>query len=289
MNVCERYELMISALLDGELDEREKTELSAHIAGCGRCTALAAAFAASSGALAEGLEEPPADLRGAIMEKVEAAAKVKRSQTRFMRLRPIIAAAACVAVVVVTLLAANRGLHNAMDTTAGGSAESYAAAPEAPAYAGAGDGSAAMNGAQADTAGVNGAEPMEAPDPELENAPTGAAMDSAAPSEARSMNDAALPEETVAEGEGEMPEPESGADVPAGLPELEVEVVAAEAGSFTANVIADPNGHFAPGTTVTILTDEAVSPGMRVTVRCIAVEERSGAYYVTVEEIEINE
>ena len=288
MNACDRYEIMISALLDGELDEREKAELSAHITGCGHCTALAAAFAAVSGTLEEGLEEPPAELHGAIMEKVETAAKVKRSQTRFMRLRPIIAAAACVAVVVVTLLAANRGLRNAMDT-AGGSAESYAAAPEAPAYAGAGDGSAAVNGARADTAGVNGAEPMEAPDPELEKAPAGAAMDNAASSEARNVDDAATTEETLAENGNDMAEPESEADVPAGLPELEVEIVAAEAGSFTANVISDPSGFFVPGMTVTILTDEALSPGTRAVVRRGAVEERSGAYYVTADEIEINE
>ena len=282
MNVCERYEIMISAMLDGELDEREKAELSAHIAGCERCAALAAAFAAASGALAEGLEEPPAGLHGAIMEKVEAAAKVKRSQTRFMRLRPIIAAAACVAVVAVTLLAANRGLRVAQGTTAGiGGTEGYAAVPEAPDYAGDTGGSAAANWARADTAGGDGAGPMEAPEPVP--APAGAAMDNAAPTEARSMNDAAMSEETVAEDKNDMAAPESEADAPAGLPELEVEVVAAGEGFFSATVIADPGGRFALGDRITVLTDGTVSPGMRVTVRYSA----AGAEYVTAEEIEI--
>lgn len=286
MNVCERYEIMISAMLDGELDERERAELSAHIAGCERCAALAAAFAASSGALAEEeLEEPPAGLHDAVMEKVGAAAKVRRSQARFMRLRPVIAAAACAAVVAVTLLAANSGLRNAMNTAAGG-AESYDAAPEAPAYA-EGGGNAALNGAFTGTgdAGEEGeAFPMEAPAPNA--APAGAAMDNAAPSEVRGVNDASVSKETVAENGDEAEEPESDADAPAALPELEAEIVAAgEDGAFTANVIADPSGRFAPGTTVTILTDETVSPGMRVTVRYSTADAES----VTAEEIEINE
>lgn len=295
MSVCGRYEIMISVLLDGELGEPEKAELSAHIAGCEHCAAMAAAFAASSGALEEGLEEPPVGLHGAIMEKVGAAAKVKRSQTRFMRLRPIIAAAACVAVVVVTLFAANRGLRGAQNAGAdSGSTESYDAAPEAPVYAGGTGGSVPVNGAVADTAGENGgAEPMEAPDP----APAGAAMDNAAPSETRSANDAAATEEAVAESKAtagdeavladrdDLAEPESEADVPAGLPELEVEVVAAGEGSFTAAVVADPSGNFAPGALLAILSDEAVSPGTRVTVYYSAVDAES----VTAEEIVISE
>lgn len=289
MNVCERYELMISAMLDGELDEREKAELSAHIAGCERCTALAAAFAAASGALAEGLEEPPEGLQGAIMEKVEIAAKVRRSQSRFMRLRPIIAAAACVAVVAVTLLAANHGVRSAKDA-AGGAAEIFAAAPEAPSYAG-GEGSAAMY--DADDAGWEnaGAGPMEAPAPDP--APTmvssGASMENA-PSETRSINGEAMPEEALAESVADMAEPESEADVPAaGLPALEVEAVAAGQGSFTAMVLADPSGYFAPGGQITVFSDAAVTPGMRVTVRYSAAGAEPGAYYVTAEEIEIGE
>ena len=285
MNVCERYEIMISALLDGELSERDKAELSAHIAGCERCGALAAAFAAASGAFSEGLEEPPEDLHGAIMERVGAAAKVRRSQTRFMRLRPIIAAAACVAVVAVTLLAANHGLRSAKSTTAGG-AESFAAAPEAPSYAG--GGSAAMYDADGIGGENAGADPMEAPamapDPAPTRVPSGASMNNA-PSETRSMNDAAASEAALAEGAADMAEPESEADVPAGLPALEVEAVAAGKGSFTALVVADPSGSFAPGGLLTVFSDTPVAPGTRVTIRYSG----AGADYVTAEEIEINE
>ena len=289
MNPCERYEPMISALLDGELDEREKAELSAHIVGCERCGALAAAFAAASGALSEGLEEPPAGLHGAIMEKVEAAAKVKRGQSRFMRLRPLVAAAACVAVVVVTLLAANHGIRMG-SSAAAGDAETYAAAPEDPVYAAGGaDGSAAMNGA---AAGIGGAAPMEAPAPDPTKALAETAMDNYA-SEARGvMDDAATSEAALAEGMADLAEPESEADVPAGFPTLEVEAVAAgEEGSFTAEVLADPSGYFAPGTRLTVLSDEVLSPGARATVRYsgISFGAQPGAYYVTAEEIEISE
>lgn len=286
MSACERYEIMISAMLDGELDEREKAELSAHIVGCERCSALAAAFAAASGALAEGLEEPPDDLHGVIMEKVGAAAKVKRGQTRFMRLRPIVAAAACVAVVAVTLLAANHGLRSAENAVAGGSPESFAAAPEAP--AGGVGGRVVMNSVAGAGGENGGAAPMEAPAPEPAMAP---AADNA-PSETRSVNDAATSGAALAEGAADMAEPESEADVPAGFPTLEVKAVAAgEGDSFTAEVLADPSGYFAPGTSVTILTDADVSPGTRVTVRYsgISFGAQPGAYFVTAEEIESDE
>ena len=282
MNVCERYEPMISALLDGELSERDKAELSAHIAGCGRCGALAAAFAAASGAFSEEFEEPPADLHGAIMERVGAAAKARRGQSRFMRLRPIIAAAACVAVVIVSLLAANHSVRSAKSTAAGG-AESFAAAPKAPSYAG-GEGSAAMYDAEGIGGENAGAGPMEAPAPEPAVAPAEAAMENAH-SETRSMNDAATSEAALAEGAADMAEPESEADIPAGLPTLEVEAVAAGHGSFTALVLADQSGYFAPGEQITVFSDAAVPPGTRLTVRYSA----AGAEYVTAEEIEINE
>lgn len=289
MKDCERYEPMISAMLDGELGEREKAELSAHIAGCERCGALAAAFAAASGAFSEGLEEPPEDLHGAIMERVGAAAKVRRSQTRFMRLRPIIAAAACVAVVAVTLLAANHGLRSAKSTAAGGAAESFAAAPEAPSYAG-GEGSAVMYDADGVGGENAGAGTMEAPAPEPAptKTPPGASMDNA-PSETRSINAAATSEEALAENIADMAEPESEADAPADLTLLEVEAVAAGKGFFTATVVADPSGSFAPGEQITVFSDAAVTPGTRVTVRCSGAGAEPGAYYVTAEEIEINE
>lgn len=293
MSGCERYELMISALLDGELDEREKAELSAHIAGCEHCAALATAFAAVSGTLAESFVEPPGQLHGAVMEKVEAAAKVKRGQNRFMLLRPIIAAAACVAVLVITLFAANHGVRSAEDTSmaSGSNVESYAAAPEAPAYAGGAEGDAGM-GRSAVTGGESGGDvPMEAPVPAPTTAPAGPAVDNNASGTkgvADAMDGAATEE---APREIEIEEAESEPDVPAVLPELEVEAVEAGDGSFTATVLADPSGYFAPGTTLTVLSDEAAAPGTRVTVRYsgVSVGEGLGAYCVTAEEIELSE
>lgn len=289
MKACERYELMISALLDGELGERDKAELSAHIVGCERCGALAAAFAAVSGTLTESLEEPPDELRGAVMEKVAAAAEVKRRQNRFMRLTPIIAAAACVAVVAVTLFAANHGVRSAGDTTAGGNEESFVSEPETS--AGGTDGSASLYGAASGESG--GAEPMEAPAPASTAVPAGTAMDGSAP-ETRSISDTmdgAAPEEAEAESEAAGTVAEREEDVPAALPELEVEVVAAGDGSFTAEVLDDSSGFFDPGTSLTVLSDETVIPGTRVTMRCSGVSfgTEPGAYYVTAEAVEPGE
>lgn len=291
MKDCERYELMISALLDGELDEREKAELSAHIAGCEHCAALATAFAAATGALAEDLEEPPAGLHDAVMEKIATAAKVKRDHTRFMRLRPIIAAAACVAVVAVTLFAANRGIRNAesTDTASGSNDEIFVTAPEVATYAGGAGGSAVTTDGSADIGGESGnAAPKEAPVPDP-------AMDGDA-TEVRSVTDAtddAAPEEAAEDSTAVMTDAEKEADVPAGLPTLEVEAVAVGDGSFTATVVADPGGYFAPGTTLTVLSDEAASPspGTRMTVRYsgISFGAQPGVYYVTAEELEISE
>ena len=52
MNECERFQEMISALLDGELSAEEEAELRAHMAECPDCAAMAAAFAAVSEAVA---------------------------------------------------------------------------------------------------------------------------------------------------------------------------------------------------------------------------------------------
>lgn len=301
MSGCERYELMISALLDGELDEREKAELSAHIAGCEHCAAMAAAFAAVSGTLAESFEEPPGRLHGEVMEKIGDAARVKRGQNRFMRLRPIIAAAACIAVVVVTLLAANHGIRGAENTgvASGNNTEVLTTESEAPAYVGGAEGSAATS-RSAGAGGENGdAAPMEVPVPipASNTDPAGMAMDDGAlgaKSVADTM-DTATAEETAAESEFEEEEAEHEPDAPAAtlaaLPELEVEAVAAGDGSFTATVLSDPGGYFAPGTTLTVLSDEAAAPGTRVMVRYSGVSAGEGPddYCVTAEEIALSE
>lgn len=103
MNECERFEEMISALLDGELSAGEEAEVRAHMEHCPECRAMYEAFAAVGEAI--GTQEVPATLHSGIMEKVHAADKASRTQHTIVRLRPILAAAACLIVVVGTVFA----------------------------------------------------------------------------------------------------------------------------------------------------------------------------------------
>lgn len=103
MNECERFEEMISALLDGELSAGEEAEVRAHMEHCPECRAMYEAFAAVGEAI--GTQEVPATLHSGIMEKVHAAEKASRTQHTIVRMRPILAAAACLIVVVGTVFA----------------------------------------------------------------------------------------------------------------------------------------------------------------------------------------
>lgn len=114
MSKCERYETLISAMLDGELTPEERSELQAHLAECPDCAAMYAAFAEVSEALkAETEAEPlPAALHENIMARVRVAEKAKKTHGTIMRLRPILAAAACVVVLAGTVLALrNHGIR----------------------------------------------------------------------------------------------------------------------------------------------------------------------------------
>ena len=103
MSGCERYEEMISALSDGELSAKEEAELRAHMEQCPDCRAMYEAFAAVGEAI--GAQEVPATLHSGIMDKVHTAEKASRTQHTIIRLRPILAAAACLVVLVGTVFA----------------------------------------------------------------------------------------------------------------------------------------------------------------------------------------
>ena len=103
MSDCERYEAMISALLDGELSPEEEAEVRAHMASCPDCAAMYAAFAAVGTAVRE--QDVPDTLHKGIMDTVRAAESARRTQSRIIRLRAILTAAACLIVVVGTVFA----------------------------------------------------------------------------------------------------------------------------------------------------------------------------------------
>lgn len=123
MNECERYEAMISALIDGELSGEEEAELRAHMADCPDCGAMYEAYFAVAAALRE--QDVPDTLHEGIMTKVRAAEKAGRTQRTIVRLRPILAAAACLIVLVGTVFA----LKN---TVGFGRRDAKAAPAEAP-------------------------------------------------------------------------------------------------------------------------------------------------------------
>lgn len=109
MTECEKIQEKLSEMLDGELSEADEAEVRAHIAHCPDCAALYAAFSALSEAAAEP-EDVPDALHGAVMDRVCRAEKAVKFQKNFQRWRPIALTAACLVVLVGTVLSVNRGL-----------------------------------------------------------------------------------------------------------------------------------------------------------------------------------
>lgn len=112
MTECEKIQEKLSEMLDGELSEADEAEVRAHIAHCPDCAALYAAFSALSEAAAEP-EDVPDELHAAVMDRVRRAEKAVKFQKNFQRWRPIALAAACLVVLVGTVLSVNRGLFAA--------------------------------------------------------------------------------------------------------------------------------------------------------------------------------
>lgn len=112
MTGCEKIQEKLSEMLDGELSETDETEVRAHIAHCPDCAALYAAFSALSEAAAEP-EDVPDELHAAVMDRVRRAEKAVKFQKNFQRWRPIALAAACLVVLIGTVLSVNRGLFAA--------------------------------------------------------------------------------------------------------------------------------------------------------------------------------
>ena len=110
MKTCVEYQELISVLLDGELTDAEQAEVKVHTAHCPECRAMYEAFSAVSAVEAE---EVPDTLHTAVMDRVVKAHRALKTQGRIMRLRPILATAACLVVIVGTVFAAkNATLRN---------------------------------------------------------------------------------------------------------------------------------------------------------------------------------
>ncbi len=103
MKDCEKFQEMISAMLDKELSENETAQLMAHLETCPDCRAMYEAFADVSAAMAEGIAVPES-LHSGIMNSVNKAAKSSKKRGMLIKLRPYAATAACLVVIAAALL-----------------------------------------------------------------------------------------------------------------------------------------------------------------------------------------
>jgi predicted anti-sigma-YlaC factor YlaD len=108
MKDCDKYQEMISAMIDGALSETQEQQLKEHIEQCMQCRAMYEAFAA----LADGIETvpaPPARLHEGIMSAVANAGRNKKKEGTIIHLRRYVTAAACLVIIVGAVLAVKSG------------------------------------------------------------------------------------------------------------------------------------------------------------------------------------
>lgn len=142
MKDCEYYQELISRLLDADLTAEEEAALRSHLDSCEECRLVYEAFSGIGGMIVESLEEPPETLHENIMAEIRRAEIKKKNR----RLRPVLTAAACLAVVLIgffglknTLFAAKQAAPMVMaeaavsgDMAAAEAAPAAAAPAEAP-------------------------------------------------------------------------------------------------------------------------------------------------------------
>lgn len=104
MSDCNYYLNIISLSIDNEATKEQEAQLLAHMETCPDCARVYSAFRGISEAMPEGLAEPPAELASGTMFKIrmlEEAAKNAEGKTgRRSRLKPYLAAAACLVLVI---------------------------------------------------------------------------------------------------------------------------------------------------------------------------------------------
>lgn len=117
MTNCDRYQEMISRMLDGDLSPKERAELAEHVKRCPDCAAVYVAFRSLSENLGQELEEVPGALHENIMADVRRESlRTKNSvHTRRRHWHTALTAAACLVVLVAAGLslpkiAARKGL-----------------------------------------------------------------------------------------------------------------------------------------------------------------------------------
>ena len=134
MSSCEKYQEMISRMLDGDLDAREEADLARHIKECAECAALFQAFSLLSRRVGEQLEEAPRDLRETVMAGVRREEIRKRNRLP-MAVRGVLSVAACLAVIVGVYWGVSLSKGNQMSAAVLGAAPAAAMGQEEKAEA----------------------------------------------------------------------------------------------------------------------------------------------------------
>jgi len=106
LNSCEHYLEMMSAFMDGELDESLRAELSEHISTCDECFNASLAYKAINEAISDGEVTPPEDLCALVMKKIHTSSPAAPKAKKKFTMRHLGALVAALAVVIVTAVAA---------------------------------------------------------------------------------------------------------------------------------------------------------------------------------------
>lgn len=121
---CEEYWDLISGHVDGVNSEADETRLQAHLRECAHCRALLEAYSSIDAMLAQEDAEPPAALKGNIMQAVKAAPEKRRSKkSLFMGIGSGLAAAACLAVILFSIPNLEKSMNDAVNEAAFDSSE----------------------------------------------------------------------------------------------------------------------------------------------------------------------
>ena len=101
MSNCEKYLDLISAYVDGEVTDTEKTEIEAHLEECAECRSILEAYRAISEEVAFDTEEVPEGFADGVMAKVSSYEKKVKNRRNFGIAGRYVGIAACIAIILV--------------------------------------------------------------------------------------------------------------------------------------------------------------------------------------------
>ena len=103
MSECKYYQELISRMLDKDLSKRERAAVMEHLDSCPECAAMYEAFSMLSNNVSANLVDPPEELTEDIMANIRRSEVIRKNRKTSRQLKTIIAAAACVAVLVAVV------------------------------------------------------------------------------------------------------------------------------------------------------------------------------------------